>query len=73
MPTLEEQTKRLATDYPIGCKVRVIEDGVIGKVKGYQLGAHIKRPNEVALTVNVPADVWVLYPDQVERVKEVVV
>ena len=66
MCDLAEQTTKLATDFPIGCKVRVIPDDVLGRVEGYRMGAHIKRPGELALIVHVPADTWVLYPDQVE-------
>ena len=70
MSDLVEQTTKLATDFPIGCKVRVIADDVPGRVEGYQKGAHIKRPNELALRVHVPADTWILYPDQVELQNE---
>ena len=66
MDNLVEQATKLATDFPIGCKVRVKAEDVPGIVEGYQMGAHIKRPNELALRVHVPADTWVLYPDQVE-------
>ena len=66
MTDLVEQATKLATDFPIGCKVRVKADDVPGRVEGYQKGAHIKRPNELALRVHVPADTWILYPDQVE-------
>ena len=66
MDNLAEQITKLATDFPIGCKVRVKADDVPGRVEGYQEGAHIKRPNELALRVHVPADTWILYPDQVE-------
>ena len=50
--------------------MRVKADDVPGVVEGYQKGAHIKRPNELALRVHVPADTWILYPDQVERQDE---
>ena len=67
MDNLVEQTTKLASNFPIGCAVRVKEDDVHGKVKGYRMGAHIKRPGELALIVHVPADTWILYADQVER------
>jgi len=70
MSDLVEQTTKLATDFPIGCKVRVVADDVPGRVEGYRKGAHIKRPNELALIIHVPADTWILYPDQVERQDE---
>ena len=66
MCDLVEQTTKLATNFPIGCKVRTVPENIPGRVVGYQKGAHIKRPNELALRVHVPADTWVLYPDQVE-------
>ena len=66
MHDLVEQITKLATDFPIGCQVRVVADDVLGRVVGYRKGAHIKRPNELALIVNIPADTWVLYSDQVE-------
>ena len=70
-PSLSEQTKQLADAFPIGCKVRVMPEDVPGRVDGYREGANIRRPGEMALIVGVPADRWILYPDQVERVKEV--
>ena len=66
MSDLVEQTTKLATDFPIGCKVRTVPENIPGRVEGYRMGAHIKRPGELALIVHVPADTWVLYPDQVE-------
>ena len=69
MNNLVEQTTNLATHFPIGCKVKVKPDGLPGRVEGYRMGGHIKRPGELALIVHVPADTWVLYSDQVERVK----
>ena len=68
--TLVEQTVQLATEFPIGCKVRVIDEDVPGRIEGYRMGAHIERPGELAMTVHVPGDTWVLYSDQVERVVE---
>ena len=69
MTTITEQTIELAHNFPIGCKVQILDDNVFGRVTGYQMGASIKRkPQEVALTVAVPADRWVLYPDQVRRI-----
>ena len=70
MADLVEQTTKLASNFPIGCKVRVKADDVPGRVEGYRKGAHIKRPNELALIVHVPADTWVLYSDQVELQEE---
>ena len=67
MDNLVEQTAKLASDFPIGCTVKVKADDVIGRVEGYRKGAHIKRPGELALIVHVPADTWILYADQVER------
>ena len=70
-----EQAAKLVTDFPIGSKARVkhsseggpaIDEDLYGRVDGYQKGAHIKRSNELALRVHVPADIWVLYSDQVE-------
>lgn len=66
MHDLAEQTRKLATDFPIGCEVKVVAENVPGRVEGYQKGGHIKRPGELALRVHVPGDTWVLYPDQVE-------
>ena len=70
-----EQSAKLVTDFPIGSKVRVkhsseggpaIDKDLYGKVEGYQTGGRIERGNELALRVHVPADIWVLYSDQVE-------
>ena len=67
---LVEQTTKLASNFPIGCKVRVKAEDVPGRVEGYRKGAHIKRPGELALIVHVPGDTWVLYPDEVELQEE---
>ncbi len=67
---LVEQTTKLASNFPIGCKVRAKADNVPGRVEGYREGAHIKRPGELALIVDVPGDTWVLYPDEVELQEE---
>ena len=67
---LVEQTTKLSSNFPIGCKVRAKADNVPGRVEGYREGAHIKRPGELALTVHVPGDTWVLYPDEVELQEE---
>lgn len=68
--SLAEQTAQLAVEFPIGCKVRVVVEDIPGRIEGYRMGADIKRPNELAMTVCVPADRWVLYADEVERVVE---
>ena len=70
MQTAVEQRQKLVSEFPPGCKIRVIAEDVPGRVVGYCTGGLKSRGDELALRVRVPADLWVLYSDQVERVKE---
>ena len=64
-PTPAEQMEYLVDTYPPNSKVKCKVTDIIGIVKGYRLGEHIKRPNEMALIVDIPGDTRVLYSDEV--------
>ena len=68
--SMVDQTKYLADTYPPGSRVKTKPDGLIGRVVGYRIGAAKSRPNDMAMIVDVPGDVWVLYPDEVLKLKE---
>ena len=66
---IQSQTIQLVLEFPIGTEVRV-ENGpgmyVEGIVEGYMIYPSIKNYC-VGLRVNVPADIWVLPPEQVKH------
>ena len=69
-PSLSEQTKYLADQFPPNTEVILKEcKEVRGIVKGYRTGAAINRLNEMALIVDIPTDRYILYPDEVLKAK----
>ena len=66
-PSLSEQTKKLVDEFPIGCIIRCVAENIKGRVTGYRQGAHIDRRDEMAMTIDVPGDTWIVYPDQIEK------